>query len=66
MLNNSRFLLRAIAMVVLLIGFLLGSCTSLNVSKEAKNKGFVQMFNGKNLDGWEGDPAYWTCLPIGK
>src|SRR5262245_49265137 len=21
--------------------------------------GFVQIFNGKNLDGWEGDPTYW-------
>lgn len=24
-----------------------------------KNKGYTQIFNGKNLDGWEGDPVYW-------
>ncbi|MCA9058109.1 MAG: sulfatase-like hydrolase/transferase, partial [Planctomycetaceae bacterium] len=22
--------------------------------------GFVRVFNGKNLQGWEGDPAYWS------
>src|SRR5712672_2508352 len=21
--------------------------------------GFLPLFNGKNLDGWEGDPKYW-------
>jgi hypothetical protein len=25
----------------------------------AKQKGFVQIFDGKTLNGWEGDPAYW-------
>ncbi len=24
-----------------------------------KQKGFVQIFDGKTLNGWEGDPAYW-------
>ncbi len=23
------------------------------------NEGFVDIFNGENLDGWDGDPAYW-------
>lgn len=23
-------------------------------------KGFISMFNGKNLDGWEGLPGYWS------
>src|SRR5215813_15341325 len=22
--------------------------------------GFVPLFNGKNLDGWDGDPALWS------
>jgi len=26
---------------------------------EAKQKGFVQIFDGKTLNGWEGDSAYW-------
>src|SRR5690242_10314231 len=25
----------------------------------ADERGFELIFNGKNLDGWEGDPAYW-------
>lgn len=24
-----------------------------------KDKPFIELFNGKNLDGWEGDPVYW-------
>lgn len=43
---------------------LLGSCQA-SVNKQAGNssqpdeEGFVQIFNGQNLDGWEGDPTYW-------
>jgi hypothetical protein len=25
-----------------------------------KEKGFVQIFNGKDLEGWEGDTTYWS------
>lgn len=28
--------------------------------KSVKNEGFVQIFDGKTLDGWSGDPAYWS------
>ena len=27
--------------------------------QEAGEDGFVEIFNGENLDGWEGDPTYW-------
>jgi Domain of Unknown Function (DUF1080) len=27
-----------------------------------KQDGYVLLFNGKNLDGWEGDPALWSVL----
>jgi hypothetical protein len=27
--------------------------------KRKKEKGFTSIFNGKNLDGWDGDPTYW-------
>ena len=30
-----------------------------NVSKGQKTKGFISIFNGKTLTGWEGDPNYW-------
>jgi Domain of Unknown Function (DUF1080) len=26
----------------------------------AQNSGFIPLFNGRNLDGWDGDPAVWT------
>ncbi len=26
------------------------------------NSGFVSLFNGKNLDGWKGDPAVWHVV----
>lgn len=28
-------------------------------TNDVKQKGFVQIFDGKTLKGWEGDPAYW-------
>jgi hypothetical protein len=28
-------------------------------TNEPRQKGFVQIFDGKTLNGWEGDPAYW-------
>lgn len=47
----------------------LGSCGSSTVKEEStqeaqvqrpdENEEFVSIFNGENLDGWEGDPAYW-------
>ena len=36
--------------------FLAAGC---NASKGQKSKGFVQIFDGKTLSGWEGDPTYW-------
>ncbi|RAK02950.1 uncharacterized protein DUF1080 [Larkinella arboricola] len=29
--------------------------------KSKKDKGFVSIFNGKNLDGWDADPTYWRA-----
>jgi hypothetical protein len=36
---------------------LLGGCKVSNTGNS--EKGFVKIFNGQNLDGWEGDPTYW-------
>ncbi|MCZ6767295.1 MAG: sulfatase-like hydrolase/transferase [bacterium] len=30
------------------------------VTVKPGNDGFVQLFNGKNLNGWEGDPRHWS------
>ncbi|MDT7830524.1 DUF1080 domain-containing protein [Pricia sp. S334] len=29
-------------------------------ANKAEEDGFVQIFDGKTLEGWEGDPAYWS------
>ncbi len=45
-----------------LLLWLTGSCTLPAISqiKGKKDKeGFVQIFDGKSLKGWEGDPNYW-------
>jgi hypothetical protein len=35
-----------------------GSCASQEKTKKNKN-GFIKIFDGKTLKGWEGDPTYW-------
>jgi hypothetical protein len=32
------------------------------LSKEEKKEGFKPMFNGKNLEGWDGDPRLWKVV----
>lgn len=44
-------------LLFLILFLIFGSCNTLNnVSSE---DGFTQIFNGENLDGWEGDRTYW-------
>jgi hypothetical protein len=38
--------------------FLTVGCSSATMSQRDK-EGFVQIFDGKTLKGWEGDPTYW-------
>ena len=37
---------------------LISSCKTSNAGNENK-EGFVEIFDGKTLQGWEGDPKYW-------
>jgi hypothetical protein len=30
------------------------------LTPQEKNEGFTLLFNGKNLDGWDGDPVRWS------
>ncbi len=39
--------------------FLILSCFKMADTNDIKQKGFVQIFDGKTLNGWEGDSAYW-------
>jgi hypothetical protein len=66
--NNSMemaktFILRCnqlITALVVLLSFsaIVSSCKAQSKNK-AKPNGFVQIFDGKTLNGWEGDPSYW-------
>ncbi len=31
-----------------------------HLSDQERLEGYILLFNGKNLDGWEGDPALWS------
>lgn len=56
--NNIRFSL--IAMVLLSVfSHSVFSQANFPVSPEDPDEGFVSIFNGKDLDGWDGDPVYW-------
>jgi len=45
----------------LVLGLLSGSCQLAAQGKQTKKdkEGFVPLFDGKTLKGWEGDPTYW-------
>jgi hypothetical protein len=44
-------------LTVVLTGGLQTSCTG--QPKKGNNDGYVSIFDGKTLNGWEGDPTYW-------
>ncbi|MFD2727641.1 3-keto-disaccharide hydrolase [Hyunsoonleella rubra] len=43
---------------VLLVGVLVACGTKSKKKDDNKNE-FISIFNGENLEGWEGDPTYW-------
>jgi len=45
--------------VALLTVLLFGSVAVGQVSSAESQTGFVSLFNGKDLSGWEGDPRLW-------
>lgn len=45
--------------LLLVLSALLGPVTSAGAAKSKADDGFVSMFNGKDLTGWEGDSSWW-------
>jgi Domain of Unknown Function (DUF1080) len=54
MIKNAKSTFTLIVIVLMTIGF------QISVSAQKKKKdGFKEIFDGKTLKGWKGDPAYW-------
>jgi hypothetical protein len=54
--NIRKIKLTGIGLAACLLSVFLGS----SQTPEIAEKGFKSIFNGKNLDGWEYDPVYWS------
>ncbi|UFH56984.1 DUF1080 domain-containing protein [Spirosoma sp. KNUC1025] len=59
MLRNMKntFLPLGLILAVVLTGGIETSCVG--QGKKSKKDGYVAIFDGKTLNGWEGDPTYW-------
>jgi Domain of Unknown Function (DUF1080) len=56
MLKQKGFILIQIG---IMLGILLFSNCKTSAQSHSSKKGFVKIFDGKTLAGWEGDPTYW-------
>ena len=45
---------------LMLVAALCCSISTVGAAQTTGKNGFKSIFNGKDLKGWEGDPAYWT------
>lgn len=55
------FMKRTIVLLGVLIPLAASGADPVNrLSPQEQKDGFILLFNGKNLDGWEGNPALWS------
>jgi hypothetical protein len=57
--NRSRYIIRSLSLCGLLLSLILSSFILLKRSPD-ENNGYKQIFDGKSLEGWEGDSTYWS------
>jgi hypothetical protein len=55
-----QFHIRRRALAIVLSFFLLPMSTALTPAQSQKENGFQRIFNGENLEGWDGDPEFWS------
>lgn len=58
-------MLRTLTLQMLALAFLCLTCPDVSAQKPsgkapAESEDMIQMFNGKDLDGWDGDPRLWS------
>ncbi len=57
---------RTVLVRSLFLFFMLGSCSTAKKGVQMDGEGFVSIFDGRTLNGWEGDTTYWriedSCL----
>ena len=58
--DYSRFILSILGLVFL--HTCLNAQPGFPVPAPADEEGFVEIFDGKTLDGWDGDPTYWSVV----
>lgn len=57
--QGSRFLSFSVAFATIVSSTLVASSCKVSGQSQQQQKGFVQIFDGKSLNGWDGDPTYW-------
>lgn len=69
--NKSKFIFR-LSILSIVVGVVTNACSPSqsegnvaagdNTPAPQVEEGFIQIFDGKTLDGWEGDSAYWRVV----
>ncbi|RRA97590.1 3-keto-disaccharide hydrolase [Larkinella rosea] len=57
--SDVKFLATGLALTTLLTGGL--ATVSVGQTKQEKKEGYVKIFDGKSLKGWDADPTYWRA-----
>src|SRR5688572_6328908 len=49
----------SLPLLAIVLAILVNSCSSTKTSNAISKDGYLEIFDGKTLDGWEYDPVYW-------
>src|SRR5215207_965006 len=49
----------AVCITMFVLIFMIAAASEVSAQNKSGKNGFVKIFDGKTLKGWEGDPTYW-------